>query len=319
MSIEGVTVSDLDRADPQATSPAVSIASNGAAAVGHARRTELAAFLRSRRERLTPDDVGLAPGLRRRTPGLRREEVAQLAGVGVTWYTWLEQGRRINVSIQVLDAVARTLRLDPAEREHLYRLADVPGVDEPDADGILEPEVQMILDNLNPLPAAVYNGRYDLLLWNDTYAAVFPAVVAAQPPERNALWQLFTMPSCCSQFVNRGTELPRMVATMRAAFVRHLGEPSWEAFVHRLSAASPEFAQMWAAHDVAQPGSVRVKIYQHALVGRVQLVTTTLALLGTPETRIIVYSPMDDESRARLDILRANPTAQHLCAAHASA
>src|SRR5262245_24195907 len=145
MTMEGVTVSDLDRDGPWATPPAVSTASNGAGAagtVGQARRTELAAFLRSRRERLTPDDVGLAPGLRRRTPGLRREEVAQLAGVGVTWYTWLEQGRRINASVQVLDAVARTLRLDPAEREHLYRLADMPMVHEPDAEGVLEPEIQ---------------------------------------------------------------------------------------------------------------------------------------------------------------------------------
>src|SRR5512138_1463827 len=90
------------------------------------RRAELAAFLRSRRERITPADAGLPPGPRRRTPGLRREEVAQLAGVGVTWYTWLEQGRPINASVQVLDAIARTLRLDPAEREHLYRLGDVP-------------------------------------------------------------------------------------------------------------------------------------------------------------------------------------------------
>ena len=89
------------------------------------RRAELAAFLRSRRERITPEQVGLPPGLRRRTPGLRREEVAQLAGVGVTWYTWLEQGRPINASAQVLGAVAQTLRLDPAERQHLYRLADV--------------------------------------------------------------------------------------------------------------------------------------------------------------------------------------------------
>nr|BFE78876.1 hypothetical protein GCM10020093_014770 [Planobispora longispora] len=95
-----------------------------------ARRTELAAFLRSRRERVTPADVGLPPGLRRRTPGLRREEVAQLAGVGITWYTWLEQGRPINVSVQVLDAISRTLGLDPAEHEHLYRLADVPEVTE---------------------------------------------------------------------------------------------------------------------------------------------------------------------------------------------
>src|SRR6266513_6066395 len=95
-------------------------------ASGHGRRAELAAFLRARRERITPEQAGLPPGTRRRTPGLRREEVAQLSGVGVTWYTWLEQGRQINASAQVLEAVARTLRLDPAEREHLFRLADLP-------------------------------------------------------------------------------------------------------------------------------------------------------------------------------------------------
>src|SRR3954469_3641279 len=99
-----------------------------------ARRDELASFLRTRRERVTPADVGMPPGLRRRTPGLRREEVAQLAGVGVTWYTWLEQGRPINASVQVLDAVARTLRLDATERQHLYRLAGVPSVPEAAAD-----------------------------------------------------------------------------------------------------------------------------------------------------------------------------------------
>src|SRR5215470_9973668 len=95
------------------------------------RRAELSAFLRSRRARIRPQDVGLPPGARRRTPGLRREELAQLAGVGVTWYTWLEQGRPINVSVQVLDAVARTLRLDSVERAHLFRLAEVPGVTSP--------------------------------------------------------------------------------------------------------------------------------------------------------------------------------------------
>src|SRR5437764_6047094 len=93
---------------------------------GRHRRAELAAFLRSRRERISPEQAVLPPGTRRRTPGLRREEVAQLAGVGVTWYTWLEQGRQINASTQVLSAVARTLLLDRAEREHLFRLADLP-------------------------------------------------------------------------------------------------------------------------------------------------------------------------------------------------
>src|SRR6266516_3640532 len=138
---------------------------------GQQRRAGLAAFLRSRRERISPEQAGLAPGTRRRTPGLRREEVAQLAGVGVTWYTWLEQGRQINASSQVLGAVARTLRLDPAEREHLFRLADIPdaasaagaggaGCEQVPADG------QHMLNALVPLPASVLNERFDLLAWN---------------------------------------------------------------------------------------------------------------------------------------------------------
>src|SRR5690242_4983575 len=126
-----------------------------------ARRTELAAFLRARRERINPEDVGLPPGTRRRTAGLRREELAQLAGVGVTWYTWLEQGRRINASVQVLDAIARALRLDPTERAHLFRLAEVPGAATIATcdDCPLPGEVQQILDAL-PFPASVITERF---------------------------------------------------------------------------------------------------------------------------------------------------------------
>ncbi|MDP9870036.1 MULTISPECIES: helix-turn-helix transcriptional regulator [Streptosporangium] len=271
-----------------------------------ARRAELASFLRSRRDRLTPAEVGLPPGLRRRTPGLRREEVALLAGVGVTWYTWLEQGRPINASVQVLDAISRTLRLDDAEREHLYRLADVPGVSVSDAGAALEPETQMILDQLAPIPAAVYNGRYDLLAWNRAYAALFPSMTAQSPATRNALWQLFVTKQCCTPVVNREEELPQMVATLRAGFGRHLREPAWTGFVRRLSAASPEFAAMWATHDVARPGN-RMKIFQHSAVGLVRTVSTSLALPSPPETRMVVYTPMDEESRERMVWVTAHP------------
>src|ERR1700745_4257613 len=137
------------------------------------RAHELAPFPRGRRERISPEDVGLPPGPRRRTAGLRREELAQLAGVGVTWYTWLEQGRPINASVQVLDAIARTLRLDATERGHLFRLADVPGAAGP-ADCVectLPPEVQRILDSI-PYPANVLTERFDLLAWNRLYDAL---------------------------------------------------------------------------------------------------------------------------------------------------
>jgi len=179
----------------------------------------------------------LAPGLRRRTPGLRREEVAQLAGVGVTWYTWLEQGRPINASVQVLDAIARVFKLGPAERWHLYRLADVPGVPTGGSDaeaGQLPAEVPGVLDSLDPTAACVYNGRYDLLACNETYAALFPILVSATGRERNALWQIFTMRKCPLLNVD---VLPHMVAVLRANYARHVGEPQWTDFVAALSAA----------------------------------------------------------------------------------
>ncbi|GAA2337644.1 helix-turn-helix transcriptional regulator [Streptomyces cuspidosporus] len=268
------------------------------------RRPELAAFLRTRRARVTPADVGMAPGLRRRTPGLRREEVAQLSGVGVTWYTWLEQGRPINASAQVLDAVARTLRLDQAEREHLYHLAEVPYVPGPAAEAqTVSPEVQGIIDGLDPLPAVVYNARYDMLALNAAYRTLFPSLAVAPRSERNALWQLFSHPDCCSMFINRANELPLMVATLRGGYGRHVGEPAWEGFLHRLLGASEEFGRMWHSGDVAPPGS-RIKVVRHASVGELRLISTSLVIQGAPESRVVVYTPSDEQSHALLARLR---------------
>jgi transcriptional regulator with XRE-family HTH domain len=291
-----VTVTDLHARLPR---PAASRRGRGPA-----RRTELAAFLRSRRERLTPEDVGLPPGLRRRTPGLRREEVAQLAGVGVTWYTWLEQGRVINASVQVLDAIANTLRLDTTERAHLYRLAGVPSIPRANDCDCVVAEVRMILDGLAPLPASLTNERFDLLACNSPYAALFPALGNAEGMERNILWQIFTVPARCNPFVNVTDELPRLVATLRAAFGRHVGEPAWTRFVQQLSAASPYFAELWARQDVAPPGA-RVKVFSHAAVGEIRMTSTILTVAAVPGTRINVYTPIDEESRERLTQLPA--------------
>ncbi len=268
-----------------------------AASNGHPRRSELAAFLRSRRERIRPEDAGLAPGMRRRTAGLRREEVAQLSGVGVTWYTWLEQGRPINASTQVLDAVARTLKLDQPEREHLYRLAELPeAAPAPEADLLAVPEIQEILDGLTTLPASVINERFDLLAWNAAFAALFPTVVGAPRAERNTLWLCFTHPACCHPYVNRADQLGRMVAQLRAAYGRHVGEPAWTGFVRRLQTASPEFGRMWAQHEVSSPASYQ-KIFRHPAYERLSLTTNSLAVLAAPGTRMVVYTPADDATR----------------------
>jgi transcriptional regulator with XRE-family HTH domain len=267
------------------------------------RRTELAAFLRARRTRIRPTDVGLPPGSRRRTPGLRREEVAQLAGIGVTWYTWLEQGRPIRASVQVLDAVARTLRLDQAEIEHLYRLADVPvaPTEAPVAD--VSPVLHEILESLEPLPAMLLNARYDKLASNRAQQDLFYQWHAVPCLHRNVLWCCFTEPDVRRRFVNFDEEAPLMVATLRASFAQHLGEPAWTRFIQQLSAASPEFATLWTRHEVASPGS-RTKHFLHPEAGLLRLRSTSLAVADMPEARIVVYTPMDDDTRQRLALTR---------------
>ena len=293
--------------------------STGAARDGrpHAqRRSELAAFLRSRRARITPEDVGMPPGLRRRTPGLRREEVAQLAGVGVTWYTWLEQGRPINASVQVLDAVARVLQLDATECEHLYRLAGIPFVREPASDvEIVGEEVLGILDSLDPLPAAVYNARYDVQATNATYRTLWPMTSVVERWERNVLYMLFTVPSCCSTFVNSPEELPWMVAQLRRSYGQHVGEPAWEKFVALLVKESPAFAQLWASGDVAAPGR-RVKIFRHASIGVIHMTSMSLSIDGMAEQRVVVYTPVEEEDRLQIERLRAVPDPVVGCSVH---
>jgi transcriptional regulator with XRE-family HTH domain len=270
-----------------------------------ARRTELAAFLRTRRERISPEDVGLPPGTRRRTAGLRREELAQLASVGVTWYTWLEQGRPINASVQVLDSIARTLRLDTTERAHLFRLADVPGTAAvPGCDDCpLPDEIQQILDAL-PIPACVVTERFDLLAWNAVYAAIFPGVTSAPADERNTLLSAFTATPCCAPWDNHGLACTTMVGQLRAAYSKHLGDPAWTHFIRRLEAESLSFAEAWAAHDVAQPTGL-VKNLRHPGVGPVTVTSTSFAVNAVPGARMTVYTPADERSKKALARLAA--------------
>jgi transcriptional regulator with XRE-family HTH domain len=290
-------------------SVSITVNENGSHLASSARRTELAAFLRTRRERISPEDVGLPPGTRRRTAGLRREELAQLAGVGVTWYTWLEQGRPINASVQVLDAIARTLKLDVTERAHLFRLADVPGAASlPGCDDCQLPdEVQQILDAL-PIPACVVTERFDLLAWNAVYAAIFPGVTSAPPDERNTLLSAFTSLPCCAPYDNHKASCTSMVGQLRVAYSKHLGDPAWTHFVRRLEAESPAFAEAWAAHDVAQP-TVMMKNLRHAGVGPIAVSSTSFAVQAMPGARMTVYTPVDDSSKKAVARLAAGEEA----------
>ena len=265
------------------------------------RRDELGAFLRSRRARITPEEVGLPLYGRRRTPGLRREEVAQLSGIGVAWYTWLEQGRDINASEQVLAAISRTLRLDPHEHVHLFALAGVP---EPPSDIVcnaITPSMRMMMTKLDPYPIVVRNARCDLLGYNRGYTWLMGDVDAIPLEDRNVLVQCLLNPDWRARTLDWETNAQRIVAGFRAAMAEHVAEPSWKALVKRLEAESPLFKRLWNQHDVTgEP--VRAKRYQHPEAGLLTFTVEHLYAGRRSEITVSTYTPADEETAAKVSL-----------------
>nr|WP_095875675.1 helix-turn-helix transcriptional regulator [Streptomyces sp. TLI_235] len=269
-----------------------------------ARRQELAAFLRSRRERISPEQVGLPDTGRRRTPGLRREEVAHLATVGVTWYTWLEQGRDIQVSSQVLQSVARALLLDPTERAHLFVLA---GAEDPAPVvecATVTPAARALLAQLEPVPAAVLNSRYDILAYNRAYTWITGDLDALPFEDRNLMWLAFTDSAFRRSLVDIEEAGPAMAARFRTAMADHGAEPAWKTLLNRLRKASPQFEEVWRQHEVAGLGN-GLKRFLVPDVGLLRFEYTNLWLGPRPGPRLVAYTPQDEETRAGLERLAA--------------
>lgn len=263
------------------------------------RRRELGDFIRSRRERTAPEAVGLPPGPRRRTPGLRREEVALLAGIGVTWYTWLEQGRQINVSSQVLLSVVRVLGLDDVERAHVFHLADVPDPEHMVAEGQVSPAVQLVLDQLNPYPASVIGSRWTILAGNQAYRALVGDFRDLPPCARNTLWMFFTDPEWRTLAADWAGTSRQLVAKLRAAVAADPGDPGWGPMLDALNKASPEFRELWRRQEVAGMDSA-VKCFYHSVIGPLDFAVTHMLTADGRGTRMSVYTPRTDETRDRL-------------------
>jgi transcriptional regulator with XRE-family HTH domain len=264
----------------------------------HERRVELGAFLRARRERISPEDVGLPGGGRRRTPGLRREEVAQVAGVGVTWYTWLEQARDINVSAPVLDSIARALRLDQRERAHLFTLSATVDVEaEARRCSALAPGYLVYLDQRDPFPAVALSWRYDILAVNTAYRFLRTDLELIAPEERNFLWLFFTHPDYVDFVEDRDNGARHAVARFRTHLASHLGDPLGQELVRRLLAASPFFAEIWTEHDVAR-NELGYKVFP-ASVGRLRMLPHRL-LHSEGDGWTMVYTPADDRTASLL-------------------
>lgn len=254
-------------------------------------RSDLAAFLVAHRARLSPVDVGLPSGGRRRTPGLRREEVAALAGVGLTWYTWLEQGRNIGVSATFLDNLARVLKLDAAERRHLFLLVHERPPAEPGKTWcVLPPLVRRMMHDL-PHAAFVLNLRWDVLGFNPLADALFS--FSSHSLERsNLLWLLFTDPLLRERVDAWEKQAPLMLSSFRRDFARASQEADIHELVDELERVSPEFKAWWQTHDVrASCTGLRMMMIE----GKAEpFEHTSLTVDEDRHLRLVVYARQQD-------------------------
>jgi len=269
-------------------------------------RAALAEFLRARREALTPSQVGLPAGRARRTPGLRREEVAMLAGVSVTWYTWLEQGRRINASADVLRAIGRALRLDAAGVDHLTALgqpatvtpAEVPSCGPDDVPSAL----RRLIAAFEPAPAYVLGPRWEFAAWNTAQARLYPRIETLDDDDRNLLWVLFSDPSTRQLIVDWDIHARQALAEFRASTTALRDDPAMVALVERLGAASDDFDRWWAEHDVAR-FETRLRRFNHPIAGLLTFEYQLLTPAEWPLLTVAVQLPVPgDDSAQRLAV-----------------
>lgn len=259
-------------------------------------RIELADFLKTRRAAIRPGDVGLPEGPRRRTPGLRRQEVAQLAGISVEYYIRLEQARGPKPSRQVLGALARALVLDRDQRTHLFHLVDE--LPESESSREVPPTIQNLLAGLDDFPAYAIDACYDMLAWNAAADTLMGYLGKLQPKERNLLRTNFTGPHA-SHLQADPHSLAFMrdcVADLRASLARSPKDARIRALVEELLRASPEFGEMWADHQVAVR-RVQTKRVVHAQFGPLEFDCQVLDVPGTA-IRLIVYVPQPDSPTA---------------------
>jgi transcriptional regulator with XRE-family HTH domain len=269
------------------------------------RRTELAHFLRARRERLSPAEGAFLGAVRRRTPGLRREEVAFMVGVSTSWYTWLEQGRDITVSAPVLERLAQVLRLTTQERAHLFILArqEVPVTISAEETRDVDAATQQVLDAVSPSPAYVVNARWQVVAWNRIACQVFVDFATLAEPERNLLRLLFTHPILRERYEQWECVAQRMLALFRVSTARSVGERWYSDLISELWSASREFRRWWPEHVIAD--SPRdVKALNHPLVGRLVFSPNPLQIAHAPDCWMLVHTPVPETGTvARLEHL----------------
>lgn len=266
------------------------------------RDNPLGVYLKDRRSKLDPAAFGLA-GARRRTPGLRREEVAQRANISATWYTWLEQGRGGAPSAGVLDRIAHALMLTEAEREHLFLMAlgRPPDVRYREDEGVT-PRLQRVLDALALSPALVRTATWDVVAWNRAATVVLTDYGVLPPAQRNILRLIFLDPRVRAAQLDWESVARFVVAAFRADATRAGAIDRSKALVEELSQRSPEFAAMWRDHDVRHYGE-GVKRLRHPIAGLLSFEYSAFAVDGRPDLGMVIYNPVTREDARRIQAL----------------
>ncbi|SMD07472.1 helix-turn-helix transcriptional regulator [Sporomusa malonica] len=262
------------------------------------RYKELADFLKTRRAKILPSQVALSSGTRRRTPGLRREEVAQLAGIGVTWYTWLEQGRPIHVSTQVIESLSKVLLLDKQERIHLYLLANQPlPADIQRYQGTVSPILQHVLDSLIFCPSFVMDQRWNVIAWNKAACLVLGDFSKMNVRERNVVWGMFTNNKYKQLFVDWNLHAKGLLGRFRSTCGQYI-EDSWLAqFIDDLKMQSIEFNLWWSLHEIQSNGE-KYKQLNHPVAGRLDFEVSNFDVSDNSCLKLIVHVPLSGTDTA---------------------
>jgi hypothetical protein len=256
------------------------------------RCKELGNFLMTRRNKIPPSQVGLSEGTRRRTPGLRREEVALLAGTSLTWYTWLEQGRSINVSDQLLESLSRVLQLSKEERNYLFLLAakSLPG-DYCPKTNLITPVLQNVLDSLNSIPSYIMDDRWNVIAWNQCACNVFADFGKIDPSERNIVWMMFHKEDYMDLFDDWTYHAKGILARFRAAYGKHIEDDWFITFIERIKTKSPEFNQWWEDYEINEMSSVIKKI-THPIVGSMVFEFSSFDVSDNKNLKLILHNPL---------------------------
>ncbi|ASS67764.1 helix-turn-helix transcriptional regulator [Paenibacillus sp. RUD330] len=273
-----------------------------------ARLVELAQFLKTRRARISPEQAGLPHGGRRRTPGLRRGEVAQLSGVSVDWYTWLEQARSIQVSAQVLDSIARALQLDSNERNHLFLLAlQQSPVSPMPAVNTISPTIQRFLNLQGTSPAYVTDQGLNIAAWNRAANLIYGNYEGMSARERNTIWRTFTSPYVRQLLRdNWETHARHRLALFRSSYGKFAGNPWWVELIEDLNRASPEFKAWWPKHDVLN-GPEGKKRNHLPEVGLLVFDQVSFLVSDAPHLTITINIPSDDDTTSKVGRLLSQP------------